>query len=257
MRTLLAALALVPCLAHADSGLPFMRDMVGDRELPLPFGVGFDIFTLDQGYDIDALSFTLPGVSLSDPSVIDVRNEVQHADLKFDVWLLPFLNVFAIYGHIEGDTLVDLSRVPAQLPIPLGALPVEYSGQVYGGGATLAYGGERWFASLTGTYADTDLSGDFDSSVESLTWQPKVGVLWKEWAFWVGGLYLDADERHRGVFQFPGLGAIPFDVSLTESDAFNYTIGARYAFGRYAEATLELGGGDRDTTLFNFAWRFE
>ncbi len=252
-------LMLAAAGVHAQSALPFMRDQVGDRWLPPPFGIGVDIFTMDQDYQIDSLQFTLPGVSLPDPSVLEVKNEILHTDVKLDVWLFPFLNVFGIFGHIEGDTLVDLGNVPITipgLPIAIRTLPVEYSGQVYGGGATLAYGGEHWFASVTGTYAETDLSGDFDSSVDSLTWQPRVGYVNGSWQFFAGGYFIDAEERHTGVFALPGVGGVPFDVQLSSDDGFSPSAGVHYYFGDTAEATLEFGGGDRDITLLNLALRF-
>ncbi|MBP6692902.1 MAG: hypothetical protein KA911_09130 [Xanthomonadales bacterium] len=249
-------LAVLPAAAGAQSALPFMRDLAQGRELPRPYGIGGDIFTMDQDYDIQRLEFSLPGVSIPDPSAIDVTNEIYEADLKFDAWLFPFLNVFGFYGHINGDTTVDLSGLPPlPLPFPLRTIAVDYSGQVYGGGATLAYGGEHWFASLTGTWADTDLSGGFDSSVKSTTWQPRVGYVNGPWAAWVGGFYIDAEEKHEGVFTIPGLGAIPFAVELESSDEISPGVGVHYDFGRRAEATLEFAGGDRTITLLNVTWR--
>jgi hypothetical protein len=255
LAALAAALLAAPA-AQADSVFPLMREIAGDRDLPRPYGVGVDLFTLDQDYDIEQLSFTLPGVGAVDTSTIDVDNEIFESDVKFDVWVLPFLNVFGIFGHISGDTAVDLSGVPLQLPVPLGTLDIDYSGQVWGGGATLAFGGEHWFASLTGTYAKSDLSGDFDSDVKSTTWQPRVGYLTGPWAFFVGGYYIDAEERHQGAIALPGLGQVPFDVQLESSSKFNPSAGVYYRLSDRAETTLELGGGDRQTTLFNFTWRF-
>jgi len=253
---ILAALLAAP-VAHADSPFPLMRDIAGDRELPQPFGVGVDFFTIDQGYDIDSLTFSLPGVGGIDTDVIDVDNTAWEGDLKFDVWVLPFLNVFGIFGHIDGSTAVDLSAVPLPLPVPLGTLDIDYSGQVYGGGATLAFATEHWFASLTGTYAKADLSGDFDSSVETITWQPRVGYITGPWAFFVGGYDIDAEEEHEGAIALPGLGSVPFDVKLQSNTNFSPSAGVYYRFTEHAECTLELGGGNgRQTTLFNFTWRF-
>ncbi|MBT8072510.1 MAG: hypothetical protein HKP21_02285, partial [Xanthomonadales bacterium] len=122
MRGLALLLALLlPLTASAEGGLPFMKDIAGDRDLPRAWGIGFDFFTMDQDYDIKDLQFALPGVSIVDPSKIDVTNEVQHLDFKADAWLLPFLNVFGVIGRVEIDTLVDFS--PAEivgLPISLG-----------------------------------------------------------------------------------------------------------------------------------------
>jgi hypothetical protein len=257
-KTLLAVALLAACVgarADDDSVFPLGKEWARGHDLPRPYGIGIDFFTLDQGYDITSLAFTLPGVSLSDPSIIDVDNQISHVDLKFDVWVLPFLNLFAIAGRLEGDTAVDLSRVPSQLPVPLGKLKIGYDGSVFGGGLTLAAGGEHWFTSLTGTYAKSNLSGDFDSDVKSTTWQPRVGYRHGPWTFFVGGYYIDAEEEHSGVFAFPGLGNVPFAVDL-ESDAdFNYSAGVHFQITDGAETTLELGGGDRQTTLFNFTWR--
>jgi hypothetical protein len=254
---ILAALLAAAPAAHADSPFPLMRDIAGDRELPRPYGVGIDFFTLDQGYDISSLSFQLPGVGGVDTDLIDVENNVWESDLKFDVWVLPFLNVFGIFGHIDGNTAVDLSAVPLALPVPLGTLDIDYSGQVYGGGATRAFAGEHWFTSLTGTYAKSDLSGDFDSEVDSVTWQPRVGYINGAWALFVGGYYIDAEEKHEGAIALPGLGAVPFAVELESDTNFSGSAGVYYRFTDHAEATLELGGGNgRQTTLFNFTWRF-
>ena len=259
MRSLLLVLTLlVPLTASAESRLPFMKDKVpGGTELPRPFGIGIDFYTMDQDYDIESLSFDIPGVSLGDPSLLLVTNEVQHFDIKFDAWLLPFLNVFAIVGKIQSDTVIDLSNAPLQgLPFPLGKLPVDTDGTVTGLGFTLAYGNENWFTTVTVTETDTDLSGNFDSSIKSTTIQPRIGLVRGQWQYWVGGLYLDTEERHKGVVPLPILGNVPFDVVLGGSDEWNTALGARHVFSEHADLTFEVGFGDRTHTLFNFTYRF-
>jgi predicted porin len=109
---------------------------------------------------------------------------------------------------------------------------------------------------VTSTWTDTSLNGDFDSSVKSFTAQPRVGLLWEKWAFWVGGMYLDTQEDHSGVVSLPVLGPIPFAVELESASKWNTSVGAGYAFSTRANLYLELGFGDRDHTLFNFTYRF-
>ena len=58
-----------------------------------------------------SLHSTFPLPPISDPSSILVQNEIEHVDLKLDLWLFPFLNVFGIYGSIDGRTTIDLSSV--------------------------------------------------------------------------------------------------------------------------------------------------
>lgn len=258
MRSLFLVLAiLLPLTSAADSSLPFMKDLAGDRDLPRPWGISFDFYTMDQDYNIKDLEFALPGVSLGDPSKIKVSNEVQHFDIQGDVWLLPFLNVFGIIGRVDIDTFVDFNEADIEgLPIDLGKLPVSFNGTVYGGGFTLAYGTENWFTSVTTVWTTTNTSGDLNSSVDSTSVQPRIGLLRSNWRFWAGGMYLKTDEKHEGVFELPYIGAVPFEIELESKDKWNYAVGAGYAFNDRANLSLELGFGNRTHTLFNFNVRF-
>lgn len=258
MRGFLLAIALLmPMTATAESRLPFLKDKVGDVELPRPWGIGVDFYTMDQDYDIDYLKFEIPGVSLGDPSLLKVTNDIQHIDIKIDAWILPFLNVFAILGHVENDTIIDLSKAPVQgLPFPLGKLTVSTDGTVTGFGMTLAYGNDNWFTTFTATKTETSLSGNFDSNVDTTTMQPRIGIVKGQWQYWVGGLYLDIEESHKGTVPLPVLGNVPFEVILGGSDDWNTALGARHVFSEHADLTFEVGFGDRSHTLFNFTYRF-
>jgi hypothetical protein len=260
---LLLLILVLPVSGLADP--LFGKDMAGDRELPRAFGIGIDYFNMDQPYQIDSLSFTPPpGVPLppiTDPSVILVDNEIEHVDLKLDVWLFPFLNVFGIYGSIDGQTTVDLSAVGIPL---LDTVSLDYDGDVYGGGLVLAVGGEKWFASLTGTYSDTDLSGGFNSSVKATAIQPRIGVrATPTTEVWIGGYFIDAEESHSGTINLD-LGAagpgfpipIAFAVDLSQQEDFNFSLGLHSMFSEHWEATVEVGGGDRNTVLANITYRF-
>lgn len=262
-RLVLALLLLAPVSLFAQengSGPLFMKDMLGDRPFFDTWGIGVDFYTMEQNYKIKELQFTLPGVSIDDYSKIDVRNELQHYDLKLDAWITPFLNVFALIGRVDANTYVDLSKVPvAGLPIPL-TLPVSYNGTVYGFGLNLLYGTERWFIALNNTWTDADLSGDFDSSVSTFTSQPRIGLIRGKWSFWAGGMYLDTQEKHSGTIalSIPGIPPVPvpFRVELASMEAWNYAVGVGHVFSPKATLTFEYGFGDRDHTLFNFTYRF-
>lgn len=258
MRRLMILLtAFLPLSVIADSALPFMKGLAGDNQLPRPWGISVDYYTMDQDYDIDNLQFALPGVSLGDPSLIDVTNDVEHWDLKADAWLLPFLNVFGIIGRVESDTIVDLSKVEiVGLPFSLGKLPFSFDGDVYGLGFTLVYGTDKWFAAATTTYTDTDVTGDLNSSVTSLSVQPRVGIIVKSLQFWVGGMYLDVDEKHSGTVELPFIGDVPFAVDLVTTDHWNYTVGITDNFTDRLNMSFELGFGPRNHTLLSLNYRF-
>jgi len=256
-KILIMLLLIAPTLGQA--GALFGNDMAGDRKLPRTFGIGIDYFRMDQPYQFDSLSFFPPVLPITDPNIIGVNSDVHNVDVKFDVWVLPFLNVFAIYGDIGGETRVDLSDVG--LPVP--PITIDYDGDVFGGGLTLAVGGDRWFASVTGTFTDTDLSGDFNSSVKATTVQPRIGIRYGDnTEFWIGGYYIDAEESHSGMIDLdlgPLLGGvIPLDfaVKLSQKDDFNLSAGTHMMLTDAWEATVEVGGGDRSTVLANLTYRF-
>jgi len=259
---LACAMLVSPHLLADDderAGPLFMKDLLGEGDFFEPWGVGIDFFTMDQQYKIKSLQFDLQGVSLPDPALLNIKNDLSHLDLKLDVWLTPFLNVFGIIGRVDAKTVVDFSQAPIQgLPIPLTNLPISYDGTVYGGGATLIYGSESWFGAVTTTWTEADLGGQFDSSVSSLAIQPRLGLVRDNWQFWVGGMYLDTEEDHSGTIdlQIPGIPPVPFKVELEGSDKWNNAVGVGYTFSPKAHLTFEYGFGDREHTLFNYTLRF-
>jgi hypothetical protein len=259
---LLALLLLAPLSANAEessTGPLFMKHLVDEGDFFEPWGIGIDYFTMDQDYKIKNLAFEIPSIGDVDidPSNVMVSNKVQHYDLKLDVWITPFLNVFGQIGRVDADTFVDLSSVTIpNLPFQLGTLPVSYDGTVYGLGANFIYGTENWFAALNNTWTDTNLSGDFDSSVKSFTIQPRIGLIRNQWTMWVGGMWLDTKEKHSGTIDLPVLGSAKFDVELETMNKWNYAVGVGYIFSPKATILFEYGFGDRTHTLFNFTYRF-
>ena len=236
----------------AMAGLPFKKEWAGDHELPLPFGVGIDFYTMEHPYILDSLTFDLP-FTLPNPELIEVDNEISYFDVKFDVWLLPFLNVFTVLGTLDGETDIDFS--PLGLPLPVDSLTAEYDGLVYGGGVVLAVGGDHWFAATTTTYTKTNLNGDFESSVRAWSNQIRAGYHQRRFDIWAGGMHLNAEERHSGIFDFPFIGGIAFDVTLSEERAWNTALGFKFNINKHLELVVERGFGDRKTWLGTFIVR--
>ena len=264
----IAALLAAPMSAQADA--LFGNDMAGDAKLPRTWGIGIDYFEMDQPYELESLSFSPPVLPIADPSILPINNDIRHNDLKIDVWVLPFLNVFGIYGRIDGETHIDLGVLGIPLPPATSSLTVDYDGDVFGGGVTLAVGGERWFTSLTHTMTDTDLGGDFNSSVDAATTQLRLGARFGDHTeFWVGGYWIDAEESHNGTIPLdlgpfiplpPGLTSpvdLDFAVDLSQAEDFNMSFGTHLMLSDAWEATVEVGVGDRSTVLGNITYRFE
>jgi hypothetical protein len=247
----------------SNNGPLFMKDLVDEGDFFAPWGVGLDFFTMDQDYDIENLYLNVPALGGEieiDPSQVAVTNKVQHFDLKLDAWITPFLNMYGLVGRVDADTIVDLGSVIVPGLGSLPAFPVNYDGTVWGLGANLVYGTDRWFGSVNTAWTKANLSGDYDSSVKTLTIQPRLGLIRNQWTMWVGGMWLNTEEKHSGTFELelPGIPPIPleFDVDLETSDKWNYAAGIGYIFSPKATISFEYGFGDRTHTLFNFTYRF-
>ncbi len=235
--------------------------------MPKRWGVGIDYFDMSQPYQLDDLVLDLPPLQalIPDPSILPIDNEIQHTDLKIDVWVTPFLNIFGIYGRIDGATNIDLGVLGLPLPPATNTLTVDYDGDVTGFGAVLAVGGDRWFASVTGTTTDTDLTGDFKSSVKTTVVQPRFGVRFGDHTeFWVGGYIVDTEEKHSGTISLDLGPFVPipaddvtFGVDLSQEEDFNWSVGTHMMMTDSWEATVEVGAGDRKTVLANVTYRFE
>jgi len=233
--------------------LPFGKSRVDPGKLPKPVGIGFTLYEQTQDYNLDSLSFNVPGLVV-DPGSLTIGNKLQEANVKLDLWLFPFLNVFGIFGQLEGKTRVDFRG--ANLPIPLSNLTIDYDGEVYGGGITLAGGTDRYFGSVTAILTETNLSGDFNSKVTALVVTPKVGLIGSRGAFWIGTMYQKAEESHSGTIAVPFIGAVDFDVVLAEKDAWNFLLGMSGALTEHLNLELEGGVGGREMATLALTWRF-
>lgn len=252
------------CAETVARTLPFWSELAGDQKLPLPYGISLLGYWQDHGYDLtklEASSALDPRIGqvagMLDPAMIDVDNEVAQVGVKGDVWLLPFLNLSALLGYVDGQTDIDFGALRRQaaagtcacsmaqevLALLDAGLDVDYSGFLYGGGATLAWGIGPVFGALNGIATWAALEDD--ASVRAYIVRPLVGVRVDRFSVWTGAMYQDAQERHKGSLQVPGLGSVSYDVKLDEKEPWNWIVGAGYEFSERWGLTLEGGFGER------------
>jgi hypothetical protein len=224
-------------------------------KIPNPLGLGLTFYNQTQPYQIDSLEVQFPGL---DPSLLqdfEVANETTSYHIRLDYWVLPFLNIFGMVGNIDSSTPIGLSGLDIGLPFAIKDLTVSLDGTVYGGGLVLAVGGEKWFATVAADITETDLDVA-DSSVSAWVVTPKVGLRLSRGAVWIGAMYQRAEEEHRGVFELPFVGQIPFQVKLRELEPWNYTIGGTAGLGEHWVLILQGGFGDRKSALATIEYRF-
>ncbi len=239
--------------AHAG-GPPFGAALADGKSMPLPYGISLTLYDQRQSYSLDRLVLGIPGFDNLPLERLTIDNHITESDVQMDVWLFPFLNVFGMIGNLDGRTDVDFSRL--SLPFPFDRVAIDYSGEVYGVGATLAAGGDAWFTSLTAVATKTSLSGDFDSSAKSLVIMPRLGLHDDRGSIWLGAMYLKAEEQHSGIITLPFIGPVPFAVNLKEKNQWNGLAGAHADLAEHWTLELEGGFGARKSASATVAWRF-
>ena len=178
--------------------LPFFAQNVLDLGFELPKTFGFAV--IPNGIKQDLILKDLKvGINGSDMVDMDfVKFGTATADntniqIKADVWLFPFLNLYATYGKmhgsastpiaIKGQDLVEfiggscdglLSPKICEQNISSIAVP-EYEGSNISLGFTLAMGWDRFFVALPVTYIITDLN-ILEDDVKAFQVSPRIGI---------------------------------------------------------------------------------
>ncbi|MCS5540649.1 MAG: hypothetical protein NZ804_11725 [Roseibacillus sp.] len=224
-----------------------------DPSWPQRFGITGIGYSQEQNYELDNFSVDIPLEVDPGALLTGIENEVSQWGVKADAWVLPFWNVHAMVGKVDGQTAVNLS-LGAQALLGYERIAVDYEGTVLAGGSTLAYGQDWWFVSLTGVYAYTDVKGDIES-IRSWLIMPRVGARRGKLEAWVGATYQNVAERQSGVFDLDGL-VLNYDLELKAEEAWNAQLGLRYSLTDSLFVTLEAGFGNRESITGLLEWRF-
>ncbi|WP_105902817.1 hypothetical protein [Vibrio gangliei] len=86
--------------------------IINGYDLPLPFGVSFLYSYIAQDQEISNMKVGYggePNINIDFFSFDRFRTKTNTPQLKFDAWVLPFLNVFATIGHIKGTIDIHMS----------------------------------------------------------------------------------------------------------------------------------------------------
>ena len=102
--------------------LPLWGEQARQRgfELPLPFGIGFNYTYMDQGIRIRNLKVGVgnPNIEVEGLDFNDARSHDSAVTARLDMWLLPFVNLYGLFGSITGQAEFDLdvSQITGGVP---------------------------------------------------------------------------------------------------------------------------------------------
>ncbi len=252
------------------SVFPLYRDWFEEQgvELPLPFGVGLMWISMER--DIEVRDVTVqfldrPPESIGDRIDFEVSNWTRSLAARFDAWVLPFLNVYALAGEATTDTslrsrfVIDRPNAPP-LEVEIGE-DSSVDGPLLGLGLTAVVGGDAWFGMLDANYnlAEMDL---FDEEIKAWLYSGRLGwhgpTRWGAARAWVGMFYMDSERTLTITEDFPLIGRTEVRVTQRPVDPVTYQAGASLTVARHWDLLLEAGTNFDDAKLLvlSVSYRF-
>ena len=253
------------------SGLPLLADEALARgyELPLPFGLGL-ILTGIKDREIDVsdvrIGFEDEAQSVSDFATLGSSSTVFNSNLRFDTWILPFLNVYALVGYVrnESDTSIHV-EVPGLGPNPEDivldtTIDTSLEGYVGGLGMTLAAGYKSLFIVADYNYSRADLGFDdkFTAKIGSIRagWQGKARG--RGLQVWLGAGNWDTAATAKGHADLEDGRRLVFEADQHPHTEWMYELGANYMLSKrwqlFADFATDFNGGY--ALILGPTWRF-
>lgn len=244
--------------------LPFLGEEARQRgyDLPLPFG-GALVLTRLSGRKIDVTDVRLalednPGQSISQFLDLGSTSDVFNANLKFDAWLLPFLNVYALVGYVhnESDTHATVT-LPRPGPIPgedvfETQIKTELDGFLGGGGIVLAGGYKNFYFVGDASYVQTDLG--FDDAFTALIATIRAGYNGKfgdlPIQMWVGVGNWDTAATASGHGSLSNGMRFNFEADQKPHTLWMYDIGANMDISKRFQLFVDIGFDFEGGSLF-------
>ena len=193
-------------------------------KFPLPLGIGVNFIYLKQDIDISGLQVAANDRQYTDlTDVIEfdhVTTDAFGVNLRADLWLFPFLNVYGLLNYvfnIETDVLVA-----EPFPLQAGATQTAY-GAGFGATAAFGYWGFFWVLDLNFTWNNPE---QLDTAVTTIIFAPRAGKRFElsrstALSGWIGAMRMSVDSDSEG--------SMPLSEALGEpSDDFKAKLSEWY-----------------------------
>ena len=197
-----------------------------------------------------------PGQSISNFVDLGSTSQVFNANLKFDAWVLPFLNVYALVGYVHNNSLTH-AHVTV-LPGGPGSdtdIETELDGMVGGVGLTLAGGYKHFFAVVDYNYNKADLGFDenFTATIASLRagWMGNLGD--HPTQIWLGVGNWDTAATAKGHGTLEDGTRLTFEADQKPKTNWMYDIGINFEFSKRFQLVVDVGADFDGGYLFVIA----
>ncbi len=262
---ILVVLTIIPPHANAENKrtFPLGNNALKERGIDLPLPIGISVLFSRVIDDTEITNIKMPlwgeiyGVKFSDS-----RSETNAYNLRADLWLLPFMNIYAVGGKLEGKskTTVDISELTLT-PGFIFDIEKSYHGTNLGVGTTLVYGvNKTWVASLDINYVQTELNL-VDSDITSLMITPRISYCMMEAgipaAIGIGVAYLDSEQTLTVTIPRNGFyrdGTAEFHIKNKKN--WNTVLTMAVEVNKHWHLASDIGFYDRQSFLAQLTYRF-
>lgn len=217
-----------------SSTFPIWGDEARARgySIPLPFGVNLSYMNIRQNINVDSITFSglklgdhLIPTDMFDIAVGQTRQRSKTENLRLDMWVFPFLNIYGLVGYTKGSSLSNVSvdadpsrytgidRIIASSVHRLNQsgdlqnidFALDFEGRTWGTGFTLAGGYKNWFTLVDTNYTRTEFD-ILDGKISAVTISPRVGYRFEmpgisgpsHLSLWLGAMYQNVDQEFKG-----------------------------------------------------------
>lgn len=258
--------------AENKSIFPLMSDMLQKAtdmgiEFPKPYGISASMYHQNQQMRIKTI--TVGDLRLDDEDDFvninnsTIENTTIASQVRGDVWILPFINVYGMVGRV---TTFNNLRLRFNLDVP--AIPgltegdfsvierdqlVNINGTVLAYGTVLAAGYDKLFVNVNLSWASTRLE-ELGSTQDAFAAFPMVGLQTKFANVFVGGIYLNSGQSNEGSIVAEN-GSVTNYVLEFESQNWNFNLGFNKTIGNWSMSVIQ-GFGERNSSIIEVGYRF-
>ncbi len=235
-------------------------------EFPKPYGIAGSMYFQQQNMEITKIR--LGDLELSeDGGIIDfddskIKNTVTSSQIRADVWVLPFVNIYGMMGRVTTFNNIDLSINLNNSNIPNLSESINLlkertianiNGTVGGAGMVVAGGYGKVFANVNITWAQTWLS-EVNSVQKSFVAFPMVGMTTSFANIFVGSIYQNTGTVNKGSFQGSTGNTVKYELEYS-AQRWNYTLGINKSIGNWSVVLIQ-GFGPRVNNVIEVGYRF-
>lgn len=257
-------------ITNADVWSPSSRDEESIEkftpELPLPFGISIlhshikDRTRLGNYRPVTKAG--LPGEDGGQITFDSSESRTEIYNLRADMWLLPFLNVYVLGGYIEGEsnTIINFNDPLTRQTIAITSNETYYGTNI-GGGATLGFMFDQLVFSLDSSFSRSNLNV-VDSDIKSIIIGPRIGYRSQlgdyPFTLSVGGVYQNIKQTLTITESAPGSGQpLVAKLDIEGKKRWNSSVTGALDFGKHWHLVTEIGFDDRKSLVAQLTYRFD